>query len=54
MMTIAATDNLVFVPDSSNAATGDIIEFKNTGMKAANDTGDPDTVTYDVALAKVV
>jgi plastocyanin len=31
MMTIAATDNLVFVPDSSNAATGNIIEFKNTG-----------------------
>jgi plastocyanin len=31
MMTIQATDNLVFVPDSSNAATGDIIEFKNTG-----------------------
>jgi plastocyanin len=30
-MTILATDNLVFVPDSSNAATGDIIEFKNTG-----------------------
>jgi plastocyanin len=30
-MTIQATDNLVFVPDSSNAATGDIIEFKNTG-----------------------
>jgi plastocyanin len=30
-MTIQATDNLVFVPDSSNAATGDVIEFKNTG-----------------------
>jgi plastocyanin len=30
-MTIAATDNLVFVPDSSSAATGNIIEFKNTG-----------------------
>ena len=30
-MTIQATDNLVFVPDSSTAATGDIIEFKNTG-----------------------
>jgi plastocyanin len=29
--TIAATDNLVFVPDSTPAATGDIIEFKNTG-----------------------
>ena len=30
-MTIQATDNLVFVPDSSPAAVGDIIEFKNTG-----------------------
>jgi plastocyanin len=30
-MTIQATDNLVFVPDTSSAATGDIIEFKNTG-----------------------
>jgi plastocyanin len=29
--TIAATDNLVFVPDSLPAAVGDIIEFKNTG-----------------------
>jgi plastocyanin len=33
-MTIQATDNLVFVPDSSTAATGDIIEFKNTGSIA--------------------
>ena len=30
------------------------IEFKNTSMKDKNDTGDPDTVTYDLALAKVV
>src|SRR5487761_333293 len=29
--TIQATDNLVFVPDSSSAAVGDVIEFKNTG-----------------------
>jgi plastocyanin len=29
--TIQATDNLVFVPDTLNAATGDVIEFKNTG-----------------------
>jgi plastocyanin len=29
--TIQATDNLVFVPDSSNVAVGDIVEFKNTG-----------------------
>jgi plastocyanin len=31
-MTIQATDNLVFVPDSQPAAVGDIIEFKNTGQ----------------------
>ena len=30
------------------------IEFKNTGMGAANDTGSPDSVTYDMALGKVV
>lgn len=30
-VTIQATDNLVFVPDSSPAAVGDVIEFKNTG-----------------------
>lgn len=29
------------------------IEFKNTGMGAANDTGSPDAVTYDLALGKV-
>jgi plastocyanin len=29
--TIAATDNLVFVPDTTNAAVGDVIEFQNTG-----------------------
>jgi plastocyanin len=29
--TIDATDNLVFVPDSTPAAVGDVIEFKNTG-----------------------
>jgi type VI secretion system secreted protein Hcp len=30
------------------------IEYKNVGMKGANETGDPDTVTYDLALAKTV
>ncbi len=30
------------------------IEFKNTSMGAANDTGSPDAVTYDLALGKVV
>ena len=30
------------------------VEFKNTGMGAANDTGSPETVTYDLAAAKVV
>jgi type VI secretion system secreted protein Hcp len=30
------------------------VEFKNTGMGAANDTGAPETVTYDLAAAKVV
>jgi len=30
------------------------IEYKNTGMGAANETGTPETVTYDLALAKVV
>jgi len=30
------------------------VEFKNTGMGAANDTGSPDSVTYDLALGKVV
>jgi type VI secretion system secreted protein Hcp len=30
------------------------IEFKNTAMGAANDTGSPDAVTYDLALGKVV
>jgi plastocyanin len=29
--TIDATDNFVFVPDSTTAAVGDIIEFKNVG-----------------------
>jgi plastocyanin len=29
--TIDATDNFVFVPDSTNAAVGDVIEFKNLG-----------------------
>ena len=38
-MTIQATDNLVFVPASSSAAVGDIIEFKNTGTV-------PHTVTF--------
>jgi plastocyanin len=31
-MTIQANDNLLFVPESSTAATGDIIEFKNVGQ----------------------
>lgn len=30
------------------------VEFKNTPMKSANETGSPETVTYDLALAKVV
>jgi plastocyanin len=30
-MTIQATDTLVFIPASSSAAVGDIVEFKNTG-----------------------
>jgi len=30
------------------------VEFKNIGMGAAGDTGSPDSVTYDVAQAKVV
>src|ERR1039458_1033918 len=30
-MTVQATDNLVFDPASSNAAVGDVVEFKNTG-----------------------
>jgi type VI secretion system secreted protein Hcp len=29
------------------------IEFKNTAMGAANDTGSPDAVTYDLALGTV-
>jgi plastocyanin len=33
-MTIAATDNLVFVPASSTAQVGQVIEFKNTGSVA--------------------
>jgi plastocyanin len=28
---VAATDNLVFVPDSSNATVGQVVEFQNTG-----------------------
>jgi type VI secretion system secreted protein Hcp len=30
------------------------VEFKNIGMTDVNETGQPDTVTYDVAQAKVV
>jgi type VI secretion system secreted protein Hcp len=30
------------------------VEFKNISMKDKNDTGDPDTITYDLALSKVV
>jgi type VI secretion system secreted protein Hcp len=30
------------------------VEFKNVGMGAAAETGSPDSVTYDLALAKVV
>ena len=29
--TVAATDNLVFVPDTSTIAVGDVLEFMNTG-----------------------
>ena len=30
------------------------VEFKNTGMGSAGETGSPDAVTYDVAQAKVI
>lgn len=30
------------------------VEFKNTGMGAGGDAGSPDSVTYDLATAKVV
>jgi len=30
------------------------VEYKNTGMGSAGETGSPDAVTYDVAAAKVV
>jgi type VI secretion system secreted protein Hcp len=30
------------------------VEYKNTGMGAAGDTGSPEGVTYDLGLAKVV
>ncbi len=30
------------------------VEFKNVNMGAAGDTGSPDSITYDLALAKVV
>jgi type VI secretion system secreted protein Hcp len=30
------------------------VEFKNVNMGAAGDTGSPDAITYDLALAKVV
>jgi len=30
------------------------VEFKNTPMKSANEAGSPETVTYDLALAKVI
>jgi type VI secretion system secreted protein Hcp len=30
------------------------VEFKNTGMGAAGDTGSPEPITYDLATAKVV
>jgi len=38
-MTIQATDNLVFVPASSSASVGQVVEFKNTGSV-------PHTVTF--------
>jgi plastocyanin len=38
-MTIQATDNLVFVPASSTASVGEVVEFKNTGSV-------PHTVTF--------
>jgi plastocyanin len=30
---VAATDNLVFVPDSSPAVVGQVVEFQNTGSQ---------------------
>jgi type VI secretion system secreted protein Hcp len=30
------------------------VECKNIGMKDTNETGDPETITYDLALGKVV
>ena len=30
-VTVDATDNLVFVPASTTAQVGDVVEFKNTG-----------------------
>jgi type VI secretion system secreted protein Hcp len=30
------------------------VECKNIGMQLVKDTGDPETITYDLALAKVV
>jgi plastocyanin len=38
-MTILATDNLVFVPASSTAQVGEVVEFKNNGSQ-------PHTVTF--------
>jgi len=37
--TVDATDDLVFVPASTTASVGDVVEFKNTG-----------TVTHDVTF----
>jgi plastocyanin len=38
-MTIQATDSLIFVPASSTASVGEVVEFKNTGEQ-------PHTVTF--------
>ena len=41
-------------PSESLALNFTKVEFKNIGMTDVNETGQPDTVTYDVAQAKVV
>lgn len=41
-------------PSESLALNFTKIEFKNTGMGPANEAGSPDSITYDLALAKVV
>lgn len=41
-------------PSESASLNFTKIEFKNVNMGAAGETGSPDSVTYDLALAKVV